>query len=347
MNLPDTFFMITDNLIIFDHVRHRILLVNNAHVRGRPEKAYEDAIKQIELLHERLRLPLPVSEAEHKRVALQVESNMTEEQFRNAVERAKEYIFAGDVFQAVLSQRLKTTFQCDPLNIYRALRAINPSPYMFYLKFGALRLIGSSPEILVKVTGDRVQLRPIAGTRRRGMTPEEDRELERELLADPKECAEHIMLVDLARNDCGRVATYGSVHVDDLMVVERYSHVMHIVSNVLGRLDAKYDAYDVLKASFPAGTVSGAPKVRAMEIIDELEPVRRGPYAGAVGYFSFSGNLDSCITIRTIVIKGDVAYIQAGCGVVADSVPETEYQETMNKARALLRAIELAEEGLE
>jgi anthranilate synthase component 1 len=347
MNLPDTFFMITDNLIIFDHVRHRILLVNNAHVRGRPEKAYEDAIKQIELLHERLRLPLSVSEAESKQVALQVESNMTEEQFRDAVERAKEYIFAGDVFQAVLSQRLKTTFQCDPLNIYRALRAINPSPYMFYLKFGALRLIGSSPEILVKVTGDSVQLRPIAGTRRRGMTPEEDRELEKELLADPKECAEHIMLVDLARNDCGRVATYGSVHVDDLMMVERYSHVMHIVSNVLGRLDAKYDAYDVLKASFPAGTVSGAPKVRAMEIIDELEPVRRGPYAGAVGYFSFSGNLDSCITIRTIVVKGDVAYIQAGCGVVADSVPESEYQETMNKARALLRAIELAEEGLE
>jgi len=347
MNLPDTFFMITDNLIIFDHVRHRILLVNNAHVRGAPENAYEDAIKQIELLHERLRLPLPVSEAEQRQAELRVESNMTEEQFRDAVERAKEYIFAGDVFQAVLSQRLKTTFECDPLNIYRALRAINPSPYMFYLKFGALRLIGSSPEILVKVTGDRVQLRPIAGTRRRGITPEEDRELEKELLADPKECAEHIMLVDLARNDCGRVATYGSVHVDDLMVVERYSHVMHIVSNVLGRLDSKYDAYDVLKASFPAGTVSGAPKVRAMEIIDELEPVRRGPYAGAVGYFSFSGNLDSCITIRTIVIKGDVAYIQAGCGVVADSVPETEYQETMNKARALLRAIELAEEGLE
>ena len=218
---------------------------------------------------------------------------------------------------------------------------------MFFLKFGGLKIIGSSPEILVKVAGDQIQIRPIAGTRKRGSSPDEDKALEAELLADPKERAEHIMLVDLGRNDCGRVAEFGSVFVDDLMTIERYSHVMHIVSNVRGTLAPKNDAYDVLKASFPAGTVSGAPKVRAMEIIDELETIQRGPYAGAVGYFSFSGNLDSCITIRTIITRGDSAYIQAGCGVVADSVPETEYQETLNKARALIRAIEMAEAGLE
>jgi len=347
LNLPDTFFMITDNLIIFDHVRHRILLVNNAHVRSDPESAYMESTRQIELLHERLRHPLLGSEPQSSEAPLQIESSVTEEEFKRIVEKAKEYIYAGDVFQVVLSQRLKTSFQCDPFDIYRALRAINPSPYMFYLRFGGLQLIGSSPEILVRVTGDKIQIRPIAGTRKRGMTEEEDKALERELLADPKELAEHIMLVDLGRNDCGRVAQYGTVRVDDLMSVERYSHVMHIVSNVVGTLDPRHDAYDVLKASFPAGTVSGAPKVRAMEIIDELENVRRGPYAGAVGYFSFSGNLDSCITIRTIIVKGDVAYVQAGAGIVADSVPEREYQETLNKARGMLRAIEMAQEGLE
>lgn len=347
LNLPDTFFMITDNLIIFDHVRHKILLLNNAHIRGNPEKAYDEAVHQIELMHERLRLPLPTAEREREAQPVQIESNMTEDEFKSAVERAREYIFAGDIFQVVLSQRLKTNFTCAPLDIYRALRAINPSPYMFFLKFGGLKVIGSSPEILVKVTGDQIQIRPIAGTRKRGASPEEDKALEAELLADPKERAEHIMLVDLGRNDCGRVAKFGSVFVDDLMTVERYSHVMHIVSNVRGTLAPKYDAYDVLKASFPAGTVSGAPKVRAMEIIDELEPVQRGPYAGAVGYFSFSGNLDSCITIRTIITRGDAAYIQAGCGVVADSVPEMEYHETLNKAGALIKAIEMAEAGLE
>jgi anthranilate synthase component 1 len=347
LSLPDTFFMITDNLIIFDHVRHRILLVNNAHIRSDPESAYMESIHQIGLLHERLRRPLPESEPQISEAPLQMESNVTEEEFKRIVDKAKEYIYAGDVFQVVLSQRLKTNFQCDPFDIYRALRAINPSPYMFYLRFGGLQMIGSSPEILVRVTGDKIQIRPIAGTRKRGRTEDEDEALERELLADPKERAEHIMLVDLGRNDCGRVAQYGTVRVDDLMSVERYSHVMHIVSNVVGTLDPRYDAYDVLKASFPAGTVSGAPKVRAMEIIDELENVRRGPYAGAVGYFSFSGNLDSCITIRTIIVKGDVAYVQAGAGIVADSVPETEYQETLNKARGMLHAIEMAQEGLE
>ncbi|HOE63424.1 MAG TPA: anthranilate synthase component I [Candidatus Sumerlaeota bacterium] len=347
LNLPDTFFMITDNIIIFDHVRHRILLLNNAHIRGNPEKAYEEAIRQIELMHEKLRLPLPAAEIKREAQPIKIESNMTEDEFKNAVERAREYIFAGDIFQVVLSQRLKTNFTCAPLDIYRALRAINPSPYMFFLKFGGLKIIGSSPEILVKVAGDQIQIRPIAGTRKRGSSPDEDKALEAELLADPKERAEHIMLVDLGRNDCGRVAEFGSVFVDDLMTIERYSHVMHIVSNVRGTLAPKNDAYDVLKASFPAGTVSGAPKVRAMEIIDELETIQRGPYAGAVGYFSFSGNLDSCITIRTIITRGDSAYIQAGCGVVADSVPETEYQETLNKARALIRAIEMAEAGLE
>lgn len=347
LNLPDTFFMITDNLIVFDHVKHRLLLVHNAHIRGDPTRIYEKAIHQIELLHERLRRPVSNSDRPVSNEPLNVESNFTEEEFKRIVECAKEYIFAGDAFQIVLSQRLKTSFQCDTLDIYRALRAINPSPYMFYLKFGGLKLIGSSPEILVKVTGDEIQIRPIAGTRKRGRIEEEDLALERELLADPKERAEHIMLVDLGRNDCGRVAQYGSVRVDDLMTVERYSHVMHIVSNVVGTLDPKFDAYDVLNASFPAGTVSGAPKVRAMEIIDELENVRRGPYAGAVGYFSFNGNLDSCITIRTIIVKGDIAYIQAGAGIVADSVPENEYHETLNKAQGMLRAIELAQGGLE
>jgi anthranilate synthase component 1 len=347
LNLPDTFFMITDNLIVFDHVKRRLLLVHNAHIRSDPGRIYEEAVHQIELLHERLRRQIDNCESPVSSEPLNMESNFTEEEFKRIVERAKEYIFAGDAFQIVLSQRLKTSFQCNTLDIYRALRAINPSPYMFYLKFGGLKLIGSSPEILVKVTGNEIQIRPIAGTRKRGLTDEEDRTLEKELLADPKERAEHIMLVDLGRNDCGRVAQYGTVRVDDLMTIERYSHVMHIVSNVVGTLDPKFDAYDVLKASFPAGTVSGAPKVRAMEIIDELENVRRGPYAGAVGYFSFNGNLDSCITIRTIIVKGDVAYIQAGAGIVADSVPENEYHETLNKARGMFRAIELAQGGLE
>lgn len=274
-------------------------------------------------------------------------SNFTREEFEAGVEKAKEYIRAGDAFQIVISQRFTKEYNGDPFDVYRALRAINPSPYMFYLKFGDLHLAGSSPEILVRVTDGEVVVRPIAGTRPRGKNPTEDKALEADLLADPKEKAEHIMLVDLGRNDVGRVAEPGTVVVDDLMIIERYSHVMHIVSNVVGRLKKGLDAFDTLGACFPAGTVSGAPKIRAMEIIDEIENVRRGPYAGAIGYFSFDGNLDTCITIRTCVIKDNQVYVQAGAGIVADSVPATEYEETRNKAGALLKAVEMAEQGLE
>ena len=263
------------------------------------------------------------------------------------VMRTKEYIRAGDIVQTVVSQRWETRIQTSPFEIYRALRLVNPSPYMYYLRIGDVELVGSSPETLVRCEEGRVSLRPIAGTRKRGASEQEDRGLERELQADDKERAEHIMLVDLGRNDIGRVATRGSVTVDGLMRVERYSHVMHLVSQVTGRLDAGKSSYDVLQACFPAGTVSGAPKIRAMQIIEELEPTRRGPYAGAVGYFSFSGNMDMAINIRTVVIKGRQAYIQAGAGIVADSDPEREYDETCNKAGAMMKAIELAERGLE
>jgi anthranilate synthase component 1 len=259
------------------------------------------------------------------------------------VEAAKEYVQAGDVIQVVVSQRFHAKTELAPFKLYRALRHINPSPYLFYLKLGDLVQIGSSPEILVRLEQDDIELRPIAGTRKRGKTPEEDTALEQELLADPKERAEHLMLVDLGRNDVGRVAKYGSVEVRDLLVVERYSHVMHLVSGVHGTLAPGKDQFDVLRACFPAGTVSGAPKIRAMEIIEELEPERRGPYAGSVGYFGFSGNMDFCITIRTFVMQGDDLWVQAGAGIVADSVPALEYQETINKSMGLRRAVELAE----
>ena len=261
--------------------------------------------------------------------------------------KAKEYIKAGDIFQVVPSQRFHTTISVEPFEVYRALRLINPSPYMYFLRCGSATIVGASPEVMVRLEGDRIELRPIAGTRRRGATEDEDKALEKDLLADPKERAEHIMLVDLGRNDVGRVSEPGSVNVSELMVIERYSHVMHIVSNVRGTISAGNDSYDVIRACFPAGTVSGAPKIRAMEIIEELEPTRRGPYAGAVGYFGFSGNMDTCITIRTLVIKGGIAYIQAGGGIVADSNPAAEYQETVNKAKAMMRAVEMAEKGLE
>jgi len=262
------------------------------------------------------------------------------------VERAKEYIQAGDIIQVVLSQRFSTQLHCAPFDIYRALRSINPSPYLFYLRIDDLVLLGASPEVMVRLEGNVIELRPLAGTRRRGKTKEDDLEMERDLLADEKERAEHIMLVDLGRNDVGRVAEIGSVGVTELMGVERYSHVMHIVSNVRGVLARGKNAFDVFRATFPAGTVSGSPKIRAMEIIEELEPVRRGPYGGAVGYFSFSGNMDTCITIRSILIKEGKAYIQVGAGIVADSQPEKEYEETLNKAQAIFRAIQQAEEGL-
>jgi anthranilate synthase component 1 len=281
-----------------------------------------------------------------KRDKVEFKSNFEPEEFMDAVRRTKEYIQAGDIIQAVISQRWKTKLDVSPFDLYRALRVLNPSPYMFYIKTGEDFLVGSSPEVMVRVEGNRIETRPIAGTRPRGRDEKEDNQFERELLADPKERAEHIMLVDLARNDLGRVAEIGTVKVNELMGIERYSHVMHIVSNVIARLKTDKDTFDVIKATFPAGTLSGAPKVRAMEIIEEMEPGRRGAYGGAVGYFSFSGNMDTCITIRTFVIKGDETFIQAGAGIVADSDPEKEYNETVNKVKALTRAVEMAKAGL-
>jgi anthranilate synthase component 1 len=344
---PDCIFAFTDTLLIFDHARHRIRVLANARIDGDPDTAYNDAIAKIDNLVERLRTPIEHKEQVSRTSEVKVSSNFaSKEEFEQAVSQCKEYIAAGDVIQVVLSQRFSIPVSADPFDVYRALRSINPSPYMYYLSFGETRLIGSSPEILVTVDNGTVRTRPIAGTRPRGQTDAEDSRLAEELLADAKERAEHIMLVDLGRNDVGRVCDYGSVTVDELMAIERYSHVMHIVSNVRGKLLPDKDQFDVLRAAFPAGTVSGAPKVRAMEIIDELEPTRRGTYAGAIGYFSYSGDMDSCITIRTILMHNATAYVQAGAGIVADSVPENEYQETVNKATAMLKAIEMAEEGL-
>ena len=352
LNLPDAQFMITDTIIVFDHVARRLRVVANAHVTGDPQEAYWDAIARIDRLVAALRQPLAYPNGDVRPTAhvpadpRALRSTMTREQHREAVLRAKEYILAGDVIQAVISHRMSAELDVDPFDLYRGLRAINPSPYMYYLSFGDCKIIGASPELLVREEDGQVVTRPIAGTRRRGKTEEEDRALEEELLADEKERAEHIMLVDLHRNDIGRVCEPGTVQVDELMQVERYSHVMHIVSNVVGKLREDKDQYDVLRAVFPAGTVSGAPKIRAMEIIEELEPVHRGPYAGVVGYFSFSGNMDTCITLRTIVAKGRTCYFQAGGGIVADSDPDAEYEETLMKAGAMLDAARLAENGL-
>jgi anthranilate synthase component 1 len=351
LDVPDVLFMITDTLVIFDNVTHLIKVVSNAHVNGGSvAAAYRRAVGKIEAIVKKLKGPARRQAGGVRRKArksAKLASNFTQAQYEQAVLKAKEYIKAGDIFQVVPSQRFEAGISVEPFEIYRALRLINPSPYMYFLRCGDTTVVGASPEVMVRCEGGQIDLRPIAGTRRRGATEEEDRALERELLADPKERAEHIMLVDLGRNDVGRVSDAGSVTVTELMVIERYSHVMHIVSNVRGRLAAGNDAYDVVRACFPAGTVSGAPKIRAMQIIDELEPTRRGPYAGAVGYFGFSGSMDTCITIRTLVIKDRKAYIQAGGGVVADSVPALEYQETVNKAKAMLRAVEMAEEGLD
>lgn len=356
LHLPDCTFIFTDTLLIFDHVRHRIRVVCNVRIDGQPESAYENAIRKIDALIERLRAssPGPLHNAAGGSLSPRapaaeqpVTSNFTQAEFEDAVRKCKGYIAAGDVIQVVLSQRFETKVSADPFDVYRALRSLNPSPYMYYLSYGDMKLIGSSPEILVTEERGNVTVRPIAGTRPRGRTPEEDKELEIELLKDEKERAEHIMLVDLGRNDIGRVCRYGSVTVDELMVIERYSHVMHIVSNVRGRLRVDADQFDLLRACFPAGTVSGAPKIRAMEIIDELEPTRRGTYAGAIGYFSYSGDMDTCITIRTILIHNGTAYVQAGAGIVADSDPTREYQETQNKAKAMIKALCAAEEGLE
>jgi anthranilate synthase component 1 len=345
LDLPDLFFMITDTILIFDHVRHTIKIVSNARVTGRPERAYGEAIRKIERIEARIKRPLPSRQLELASAPgeMPFRSNTTRREFESMVDKAKKYIRAGDVIQVVLSQRLETDVTASPFNIYRALRSVNPSPYMFFLQLGNVHIVGASPEVHVRCDEGLVEVRPIAGTRPRGKNEDEDRALEKELLADPKERAEHIMLVDLGRNDIGRICRYGTVTPMELMIIERYSHVMHIVSDVQGKLQEGKNSFDVMRASFPAGTVSGAPKIRAMEIIDELENRRRGPYAGAVGYFSFTGNLDSCITIRTILIKGNKAYVQAGAGIVADSVPGREYEETLNKARGMLRAIAMAE----
>jgi anthranilate synthase component 1 len=349
LNVADSVFMLTDTLLIFDHVDHKIKVVSNAHIKGDPAKAYDEATAKINKIIRTLKGPAhALSQAHSKRKArlLKLKSNFSKKEFENAVKKAKEYIKKGDVIQVVLSQRLEVPVRSEPFQIYRALRSINPSPYMYYLKLDDFSLVGSSPEIMVRCEEGRVEVRPIAGTRPRGASEKEDEKLMKDLLGDPKERAEHIMLVDLGRNDIGRVCDYKTVKVSELMMIEKYSHVMHIVSDVSGRLKKGKDIFDVIRATFPAGTVSGAPKVRAMEIIDELENRKRKTYAGSVGYFSFSGNLDCCITIRTILIKNKTAYIQAGAGIVADSLPSREYQETLNKAKALIRAIEMAESGL-
>ncbi len=347
LSLPDIHVMFYDSVIIFDHLTKTIKVVCAAKIDESPlEKVYNDAITKIDRIIEKLRTPvMSLSDdiTTEKEISVVFSSNFERADFLKAVERCKEYIRAGDVFQVVISQRFKTQTQADPFSIYRVLRVINPSPYMFYLKMNDLKLIGSSPEVMVKVDGKKVILRPIAGTRKRGKDDKEDTQFTEELIADPKERAEHIMLLDLGRNDLGRVSRYGSVHIDEKMVIEKYSHVMHITSSVCGELEDGKTAFDSLKACLPAGTLSGAPKIRAMQIIDEIEPTKRGPYGGAVGCFDFFGNMNTCITIRTILIKGNDAYIQAGAGIVADSVPEREYEETVNKAKGLLKAIEIAE----
>ncbi|MGA1868112.1 MAG: anthranilate synthase component I [bacterium] len=348
LKIPEYIFFITDTLLIFDHLTNQITIVSNACIDGPCEQIYNKAIENIENIVDLLSCPLSGVKCLEPGTLKELppfESNFEKDDFKQAVLKIKEYIAAGDIIQAVLSQRLSTRIKCNPFDLYRAIRLINPSPYMYYLKHHDLKIIGSSPELLVRLEDGIVYERPIAGTRRRGISEAEDQALAEELLADPKERAEHIMLVDLSRNDVGRVCEYGTVHVPDgeLMIIERYSHVMHIVSQVIGKLYKGKDAFDVFAACFPAGTVSGAPKIRAMEIIEEIEPSRRGPYAGSVGYFSFSGNMDTGITIRTMVIQGDTAYIQAGAGIVADSDPEKEYEETLNKAKAVIEAIRLAE----
>ena len=347
-DLPDVYFGLYRTMVIFDHVSKTIKVVSNAHVRGDPGRAYGEATDAIEAAIERLREGDGRGVGEITLAGLPekaFESNFTRARFEAVVEACKEYIRAGDIFQVVPSQRLSVTTSASPFDIYRALRVVNPSPFMFLLNAPGVTLVGSSPEILCRVEDGLVTNRPLAGTRRRGGTQEEDLALEAELLADAKERAEHIMLVDLGRNDVGRVAEPTSIELSDVMTVERYSHVMHIVSNVTGRLAEGMTALDALRVTSPVGTVSGAPKIRAMEIIDEFEPTRRGPYAGAVGYVDFSGNMDTCIALRTMVIADGTVYIQAGGGVVADSDPAAEYAETLNKARALIRAIEVAEAG--
>lgn len=347
LNLPDAFLIFPESVIVFDHYSSKLKIIVNARIDSDCEAAYKRAVKKIEQLTESIR---------NKRSDIQrygysnhrekgdvvVKNNITRQEFHNKVEKIKDYIFAGDILQAVLSQRFEIETGVEPFEAYRALRSINPSPYMFYLNFDQVKIAGASPEMLVRLEDGIIENRPIAGTRPRGKSPEDDLKLEEELINDPKERAEHVMLVDLGRNDLGRVSRYGSVEVPVFMNCERYSHVMHLVSEVRGKLEKGKDALDALVAGFPAGTVSGAPKIRAMEIIDELEPTKRGPYAGAVGYFSFNGNMDTCITIRTIIFTGGKALAQAGAGIVADSRPDSEYEETVSKARVLIKALQIA-----
>ena len=349
LDIHDFSFMITDTLVVFDNVDHTVKIICNAFIEDgkAPEDVYREATEKIKELVRRLKEGSLKKEEDGRKDVVPVSSNFRKEDFLKAVERVKEYIRAGDVIQTVISQRFETEKRAPSFDIYRALRITNPSPYMFFLRTSGIELAGSSPEILVRVEDGKVTVRPIAGTRRRGKDEEEDKRLEEELLSDPKERAEHVMLVDLGRNDVGRVSEAGTVRVNEFMVVERYSQVMHIVSNVEGTLKDGLDSIDALKACFPAGTLTGAPKIRAMEIIEEIEPHKRGVYGGAVGYIGFQGNMDMCITIRTVLIKDKAIYVQAGAGVVADSVPEKEYEETVNKAKAVLKAVELATEGLD
>jgi len=349
VDVDDAVFMYFTNVVAFDHVQHRLFLIANVLTeegKGSLRAKYDAAVRQLDRVELSLRRPLQVPRVRPPSGPLRVRSNMTRAEYEEKVEQAKEYIRAGDIFQVVISMRLQVPVRVPPFQVYRALRVVNPSPYMYFLRLGDSTVLGSSPEMLVKVTGREVEYRPVAGTRRRGKTEEEDLLLERELKSDEKERAEHIMLVDLGRNDIGRVCEVASVRPKQLEFVERYSHVMHMVSQLQGRLRPDADCYSALAACFPAGTLSGAPKVRAMEIIDELEPTRRGLYGGAVLYLDFSGNLNSCIVIRTVMIKDRRAYLQAGAGIVADSVPSLEYEECMNKARAMLKAFETAEKGL-
>lgn len=346
LKTPHLFFLIPSTMMIFHHTSNKIQVVRHVLTGADPNKEYEEALYRIQSLLESLKGERgDLSNLKPPKKKVEVQSNCTLARFSSMVEEARSYIRGGDIFQVVLSQRLKAPLCVEPFSLYRSLRLINPSPYMFYLNFQDTQLVGSSPEVLVRLEGDRISTRPLAGTRRRGRNEKEDREQAKDLLEDEKERAEHLMLVDLGRNDLGRVSQYGSVEVSRLMEIEYYSHVMHIVSRVQGRLHHELGAFDVLRAAFPAGTVSGAPKIRAMEIIQELEGVVRGPYAGAVGYFSFNGDMDTCITIRTFLIKEGWVYLQAGAGIVADSLPEKEYEETLNKAQALLSALSLAEEN--
>ena len=346
MDLPDSNFILTRLVLIFDHVKHSVKIVVNTEPGSDPLRAYHSAVTRIKTVEKMINEPgMTVNRVESSGGHAGFVSNMSRAEFVGKVEKAKEYIRSGDIFQVVLSQRLKTPLTGNPFDIYRRLRTVNPAPYLYYLKFGETIIIGSSPEMLIRVEDSTIQTCPIAGTRPRGKSVAEDRAFERELLADEKERAEHVMLVDLGRNDLGKVCDYGSIEMKQFMEVERYSHVMHIVSTVTGQLLPEKTVFDALKACFPAGTVSGAPKIRAMELIDELEPNRRGPYAGVIGYFGFTGNMDTCITIRTILVHDGMTYIQAGAGIVADSDPEKEYDETINKAKALLETLMLKEVG--